>query len=406
MKPSTTSLPSSVNVTAFARPSSSTSTRVGSSPSRSIAAPRRKLRTMPRECSARASSGVSIPRKSWSATAVMNRAQPQRYCACETLSRVVDFAQGPNGEGAMRGSSSRWIGRLSRSRLPCRWRRRRVILRTGCTTRRRHDADRRRRRRREHVHAARGGAAGLVHAGRARPAVDAGLRRGRGMNAAIAVHKNYVYVGSRTDANNNNANHAGVMVVDVSDPTKPFIAKIDHAFEGNSSESSRELRVWRSQEILIVLHTNCGGATAHLCARRTAPACASTTSRARTPTHPEAALPEHAATRTSSSSGRTRRTRSARCCSPPAPAASFQIYDISPRAAGPRRGAGPGAPRRSATLDSGARLRQLAAARASTRSRSPTTASARYFALLDARLRRRRLSRLHRQRPGHEHLPR
>ena len=29
--------------------------------------------------------------------------------------------------------------------------------------------------------------------------------------------------------------------------------------EGNPQESSRELRVWRSQEILIVLHTNCGG---------------------------------------------------------------------------------------------------------------------------------------------------
>src|SRR5262245_25570511 len=31
---------------------------------------------------------------------------------------------------------------------------------------------------------------------------------GRGMNAAIAVHKRYVYVGSRTDAKNSNANHA------------------------------------------------------------------------------------------------------------------------------------------------------------------------------------------------------
>ena len=86
---------------------------------------------------------------------------------------------------------------------------------------------------------------------------------GRGMNAAIAVHKRYVYVGSRTDAKNNNANHAGIMVVDVQDPTKP---KVVHEFEGLARESSRELRVWRSQEILVVLHTNCGGATAHVCA--------------------------------------------------------------------------------------------------------------------------------------------
>ena len=53
---------------------------------------------------------------------------------------------------------------------------------------------------------------------------------GRGMNAAIAVHKNYVYVGSRTDAKNNNANHAGIMVVDVHDPTKP---KVVNEFEGS-----------------------------------------------------------------------------------------------------------------------------------------------------------------------------
>jgi hypothetical protein len=86
---------------------------------------------------------------------------------------------------------------------------------------------------------------------------------GRGMNAAIAVHNNYVYVGSRTDAKNNNANHAGIMVVDVQDPTKP---KVVHEFEGFTRESSRELRVWRSQEILVVLHTNCGGNGAHQCA--------------------------------------------------------------------------------------------------------------------------------------------
>ncbi|HEX6022494.1 MAG TPA: hypothetical protein VFZ00_10905 [Solirubrobacter sp.] len=93
----------------------------------------------------------------------------------------------------------------------------------------------------------------------------------RGMNAAIAVHKNYVYIGSRTDGNlgpdgSQNVNHAGIMVVEVSDPTKPKVVhEIGPPFEGLTNESSRELRVWRSQEILIVLHTNCGGASAHLC---------------------------------------------------------------------------------------------------------------------------------------------
>ena len=88
----------------------------------------------------------------------------------------------------------------------------------------------------------------------------------RGMNAALAVHKQYAYVGSRTDGKNGNANNAGVMVVDVKDPTKPFIAhQMGPPYEGNPGESSRELRVWRSQEVLIVLHTNCGGLTAHVC---------------------------------------------------------------------------------------------------------------------------------------------
>ena len=43
----------------------------------------------------------------------------------------------------------------------------------------------------------------------------------RGMNAAIAVNGRYVYIGSRTDGKDNNANHAGVMVVDAIDPAHP-----------------------------------------------------------------------------------------------------------------------------------------------------------------------------------------
>ncbi len=74
---------------------------------------------------------------------------------------------------------------------------------------------------------------------------------GRGMNAAIAVHKRYVYVGSRTDGKNNNANHAGVFIVDAQDPAHPFITKeMGPPYEGNARESSRELRVWRSQNVL------------------------------------------------------------------------------------------------------------------------------------------------------------
>ena len=172
------------------------------------------------------------------------------------------------------------------------------------------------------------------------PGMAAGAE-GRGMNAAMAVHKNYVYIGSRTDAKNNNANHAGIFVVDVKDPTKPQIV---HEFEGLARESSRELRVWRSQEILIVLHTNCGGNGAHQCAgnntsfrfydiageyashprllyQNTLTRSSSTTSPAPTP-RTRSCSTRTRATRTSSTSGRTRRTPSAPCSSRPAPAAT------------------------------------------------------------------------------------
>lgn len=84
----------------------------------------------------------------------------------------------------------------------------------------------------------------------------------RGMNAALAVRGDYVYVGSRTDAKDeNNSNNAGVMVVDVKDPSKPEIVhQIGPPEEGNIGETSRELRIWQSKNILIVMNlfSNCG----------------------------------------------------------------------------------------------------------------------------------------------------
>jgi methionine-rich copper-binding protein CopC len=88
----------------------------------------------------------------------------------------------------------------------------------------------------------------------------------RGMNAGLAVFGDYAYIGSRTDGKEDNVNNAGVMIVDVSDPTDPTIVnQIGPPLEGNPQESSRELRIWNSQEILVVLHTNCGGQGAHNC---------------------------------------------------------------------------------------------------------------------------------------------
>ena len=86
----------------------------------------------------------------------------------------------------------------------------------------------------------------------------------RGMNAAMAIHGDYAYIGSRTDGGHLGQPHGGILVVDVSDPSDPEL--LGPPFDAKPGESSRELRVWRSQDILIVLNTNCGvGATLHHC---------------------------------------------------------------------------------------------------------------------------------------------
>lgn len=87
----------------------------------------------------------------------------------------------------------------------------------------------------------------------------------RGMNAAIAIHGKYAYIGSRTDTYGN-PDLAGIMIVDISDPTSPrTVGKLGQPDTANPGESSRELRVWPSKNILVLLHTNCGGRGAHEC---------------------------------------------------------------------------------------------------------------------------------------------
>jgi hypothetical protein len=87
----------------------------------------------------------------------------------------------------------------------------------------------------------------------------------RGMNAAIAVNGSFAYIGSRTDGGHVGMPHGGLMVVRVSNPSEPRLLT-DTPIDAKPGESSRELRVWRSQDILIVLNTNCGvGDTLHHC---------------------------------------------------------------------------------------------------------------------------------------------
>ncbi|HEU4545221.1 MAG TPA: PA domain-containing protein [Microlunatus sp.] len=86
------------------------------------------------------------------------------------------------------------------------------------------------------------------------------------MNAALAIHGDYAYIGSRTDFHDDGEAFSGVMIVDISDPAAPEVVNVlGPPDTANPGESSRELRVWQSQDILIVLHTNCGGPGAHEC---------------------------------------------------------------------------------------------------------------------------------------------
>lgn len=82
----------------------------------------------------------------------------------------------------------------------------------------------------------------------------------RGMNAALAVRGKYAYVGSRTDAKAGNVNNAGVLVVDISKPKEPTVVhEIGPPDEGNEGETSREMRIWPQQDLLIVMNlfSNC-----------------------------------------------------------------------------------------------------------------------------------------------------
>src|SRR4051794_37068645 len=78
----------------------------------------------------------------------------------------------------------------------------------------------------------------------------------RGMNSALAIAGRHAYVGSRTDGTHANA---GVLIVDIGDPRHPEVVRqIGPPDEANPGESSRELRVWPAQHLLIVMNIECG----------------------------------------------------------------------------------------------------------------------------------------------------
>jgi hypothetical protein len=105
----------------------------------------------------------------------------------------------------------------------------------------------------------------------------------RGMNAALATFDHYVYVGNRTDGSSrcgsgdprastsgvDSCPHPdpGVLVVDVADPTAPtVVGRFGEEFVtgANQGQTSRELRVWPEQKLLMVMYFRCSSAI-HAC---------------------------------------------------------------------------------------------------------------------------------------------
>ena len=106
---------------------------------------------------------------------------------------------------------------------------------------------------------------------------------GRGMNAAIAMFDHYVYVGNRTDGSSRCGAgdpratttgpdscahpHPGVLVVDISKPAQPtVVGEFGEEFVtgANVGQTSRELRVWPRQKLLMVMYFRCSSVI-HAC---------------------------------------------------------------------------------------------------------------------------------------------
>ncbi len=85
----------------------------------------------------------------------------------------------------------------------------------------------------------------------------------RGMNAALAIHRHWAYVGSRTDSNQANP---GILVLDIADPTNPVVVdRLSDRKQTRPGQTSRELRVWPEKDLLLVLNFGCSSFI-HACA--------------------------------------------------------------------------------------------------------------------------------------------
>lgn len=101
---------------------------------------------------------------------------------------------------------------------------------------------------------------------------------GRGMNSAATVYGHYMYIGNRTDGsstcgvgdpngpgNNCPHPHPGVLIEDIANPAHPHVVgEIGPPLEGNVGISSREVRVWPREKLLVVMNFRCSSVI-HAC---------------------------------------------------------------------------------------------------------------------------------------------
>ncbi len=86
----------------------------------------------------------------------------------------------------------------------------------------------------------------------------------RGMNAALAIYGNHVYVGNRTDGSAGHV-HPGILIVDISNPASPtVVGEIGPPNAGQVGITTRELRVWPQKKLLIVMKFRCSSVI-HAC---------------------------------------------------------------------------------------------------------------------------------------------
>ena len=100
----------------------------------------------------------------------------------------------------------------------------------------------------------------------------------RGMNAAAAIYNHWIYIGNRTDGSSTCGvgdprgpgntcphPHPGVLIDDISNPAHPhMVGEIGPPQEGNVGISSREVRVWPREKLLIVMNFRCSSVI-HAC---------------------------------------------------------------------------------------------------------------------------------------------